>query len=299
MVALLKTKDKPFSKKWFITYGLIVAGTFLVACGYVLFVTPYKIVPGGIYGISIVLHYLIGVPVGMMALAFNIPLTILALKLLGPRFGVKTVVTFVLTSVFVDVLSMFSNYKPLVENDALLSSIFGGAVIGLGVGIIFKAKATSAGSDVIAMILSKYTKLPVGQMMIAVDSCIVLFGLIAFRDWKIPFYSWIVIFIMGKVIDVVMEGISYDKTLFIISDKHEEIREKILFDLKRGGTYLTGKGMYNGNDKSIIFTVVNRRELAILEEYINEIDPNAFLSVINANEILGKGFKSLNEKLSE
>ena len=133
--------------------------------------------------------------------------------------------------------------------------------------------------------------------MIYVDSVIVLVGLIAFQDWKIPLYSWIVIFITGKVIDVVIEGISYDKSLMIISKKHNEIRDKIINDLNRGGTYLQGKGMYDNSDKPVIFTVVNRRELAILESYIHEIDPDAFLTVHNANEIIGEGFKSLKEKV--
>ena len=143
------------------------------------------------------------------------------------------------------------------------------------------------------MIISKYTHLPIGQLMIMVDSAIVLLGLAAFGKWEIPLYSWIVIFISGKLIDVVLQGLDYDKTLFIVSEQHEAIRNKILTDLNRGGTILNGKGMYNGSDKSIIFTVVNRRELAILKDFINKVDPNAFLTVLNANEILGEGFKPL------
>jgi len=292
-------KDKPFTRKWFKAYGLIIAGAFIVAAGYDLFITPYKIVPGGVYGISIVLHYLLGTQVGMVALLFNIPLTLLAVKILGPRFGAKTVTGFVLTSVFVDVIAHFRGDAPLVENDALLSSIFGGLFIGVGVGLIFKAKATSGGSDVISMILNKYTNIPIGQLIMIVDSIIVLISLVAFRDWKIPLYSWIVIFIIGKVVDVVMQGVSYDKSVFIISDKYEEIRDKIINNIHRGGTYFTGTGMYNGAEKKVIFTVVNRRDLAQLEEYIYQIDPHAFLTVIEASEILGKGFKSLDEKLED
>jgi uncharacterized membrane-anchored protein YitT (DUF2179 family) len=148
------------------------------------------------------------------------------------------------------------------------------------------------------MITAKYTRMPLGQLMIYVDSIIVLFGLIIFRDWKIPLYSWIVIFITGKVIDIVLEGVSYDKTLFIISDKYEEISNKILNDLNRGGTFINGNGMFNNAEKKIIFTVVSRRELAMLEEFIHQIDPNAFLTVMDANEILGKGFKSLEDKVT-
>ena len=287
-----------FSKKWFKDYGLIFIGTLFVASGYVFFITPYKIVPGGIYGIAIVLHYVLGSPVGFTALCFNVPLTIIGIKILGPRFGTKTVAGFVLTSIFVDLLTYFFGSDPLkLSQDVLLSGIFGGLVIGIGVGLIFKAKATSGGSDVIAMIASKYTKMPLGQSMMIVDSTIVITSIIAFGDWKIPLYSWVVIFILGKTVDVVLHGLSYDKTLFIISDKHEEIKQKILIDINRGGTTIDGTGMYNGIDKKIIYTVLNRRELEMLKEYIREIDPKAFLTVINANEILGRGFKSLEEKV--
>ena len=291
--------EKLFSRKWFISYTLIIIGAFIMAAGFVLFITPYKIVPGGVYGISIVLHHLFGTPVGLIALCFDIPLTLIGMKVLGPRFGVKTVVGFVFTAVFVDSLTYLWGEQPLVEDDALLSSIFGGVMVGLGLGLIFKSKATSGGSDIVAMIIAKYTKLPLGQLMILVDSAIVFVGFAAFQDWKIPLYSLIVIFITGKVIDVVLQGISYDKTLFIISDKAEEIRDKIIVDLNRGGTFIQGKGMYNGKERTIIYTVVNRREVAMLQEFIHKTDPRAFMTVINANEIIGEGFKSLNDKVSD
>jgi len=292
-------KEKLFSKKWFLSYSLIIVGTFIMAVAFVFFISPYKLVPGGVYGISIVLHHLFKTPIGLVALILDIPLTIIGIKILGPRFGIKTVVGFTFTAIFVDLLTYIWGEAPLVEGDALLSAIFGGVLVGLGLGLVFKSRATSGGSDIVAMIIAKYTKLPLGQLMIYVDSAIVLIGFIVFRDWKIPLYSWIVIFIAGKVIDVVIQGISYDKTLFIISDKHEEIRAKIIGDLNRGGTFLKGEGMFNGTEKKIIFTVVNRRELSMLENYIHKIDPMAFLTVINANEIIGRGFKSLQDKVDE
>jgi uncharacterized membrane-anchored protein YitT (DUF2179 family) len=293
------SKEKLFSAKWFRAYILIIAGAFIMASGFVLFITPHNIVPGGVYGISIVIHHFTGLPIGMMALAFDIPLTIIGIRVLGPRFGVKTVVGFVLTAVFVDGLTYLYGARALVPDDVLLSSVFGGVFIGLGLGLIFKSKATSGGSDIVAMIISKYTRQPLGQLMIYVDSAIVISGLLAFQDWKIPLYSLIVIYIAGRIVDLVLQGLSYDKTLFIISEKHAEIRNKIIHDLNRGGTFLKGEGMYNGKEKSIIYTVLNRRELAILQDFIHKTDPEAFLTVINANEILGKGFKSLRDKVSE
>ncbi|MCF6171524.1 MAG: YitT family protein [Bacteroidales bacterium] len=293
------SKEKLFSKRGLKSYSLILVGSFILAAGFVLFITPYKIVPGGVYGISIVLHYLFGTPVGLVALAFDIPLTLIGIKVLGPRFGIKTVVGFVFTAVFVDGLTYFYGTEALVKDDALLSSIFGGLFMGVGLGMIFKARATSGGTDIVAMMISKYTRLPVGQLMILVDSVIVLLGLLVFGDWKIPLYSLIVIFITGKVIDTILEGMNYDKVLFIISDKSEEIRTKIIHDLNRGGTLIKGEGLYNSSERKIVFTVANRRETVILQDYINSIDPFAFVTVLNANEILGNGFRSLKDKVTE
>ncbi len=302
------SKEKLFSREWFRAYSLIAVGTFIMAAGFVFFIAPYKLAPGGVYGIAIVIHHTTkglfafapeGLPIGIVALCMDIPLTIIGIKVLGPRFGVKTVVGFTLTAVWTDLLSYFWGYEALVPDDALLSTIFGGVLLGVGLGLVFKSKATSGGSDIVAMILSRKTRLPIGQLLIYVDSAIVLLGLAAFQDWKIPLYSWIVIFITGKVVDVIMQGISYDKTLFIISDKHEMIRDKIINDLNRGGTYIQGEGMYNGAGKKVIFTVVSRREVAMLQHHILHIDPDAFMTVMDANEIIGKGFKSLEEKVSE
>ena len=186
---------------------------------------------------------------------------------------------------------------PLVD-DILLSCVFGGVLIGFGLGLIFKSRATSGGSDIIAMIIAKYTRLQLGRLMIYVDSIIVLLSLVAFKDWHIPLYSWIVIYITGRAIDLTLEGADYHKAMLIISKKHDEIKQKLLIDLERGGTYLDGEGMFTGEKKRIIYTVVSRREVAILEEYISKIDPDAFITIMDAKEILGEGFQNLKLKMS-
>jgi len=301
--------DKIFSFKWFKDYTLIVIGAFILAVGFVYFISPHRIVPGGVYGIAIVVHYMTvgmfsfwpdGIPIGLFGLILNIPLTIAGIKILGPRFGVKTVVGFVLSSVFMDTITYLrvDGNAPLVP-DILLSCVFGGVLVGFGLGLIFKSRATSGGSDIIAMIIAKYTRMQLGQLMIYVDSTIVLLSLVAFKDWQIPLYSWVVIYITGRAIDLVLEGSNYNKALLIISEKHEEIRNKILVDLERGGTYLKGTGMYTGEDKQIIYTIVSRREVAILEEYISTIDPDAFITVMDTHEILGEGFQSLKHKMTD
>ncbi len=299
-------KVKLFSRKWFYDYSLITIGSFILAVGFVYFITPHRIVPGGVYGVAIVVHYLTqglfsfwpdGIPIGLFGLILNIPLTWAGIRILGPKFGVKTITGFVLTSVFIDSITMMrpDGDLPLVT-DVLLSCVFGGVLIGFGLGLVFKSRATSGGSDIIAMILAKYTRLPLGRLMIYVDSAIVLIGLAAFQDWAIPLYSWIVIFITGRAIDLTLEGADYNKAVFIVSKNHESIREKILVDLERGGTYLQGKGLFTNDEKQIIFTVVSRRELAILEDYINEIDSDAFITIMDTKEILGEGFQSLKAK---
>lgn len=299
-------KVRLFSRKWFYDYSLILLGSLILASAYVYFITPHRIVPGGVYGIAIVVHYMTqgifsfwpdGIPIGLFGLLLNIPLTWAGIKILGPKFGVKTITGFVLTSVFIDGIAML---RPIgnaaLVNDVLLSCVFGGVLSGFGLGLIFKSRATSGGSDIIAMIIAKYTRLPLGRLMIYVDSVIVFVGLAAFGDWAIPLYSWVAIYITGRAIDITLEGADYNKALFIISKEHKAIREKVLFDLERGGTYINGKGLFTDEDKQMIFTVVSRRELAILEEYITETDPDAFITIMDTKEILGEGFKSLHMK---
>lgn len=300
------TKEKFLTKEWFRVYSLILIGTFILAAGFVLFINPYQIVPGGVYGIAIVIHYSTkglfemwpdGLPIGMLGLTMDIPLTIIGIRILGPRFGIKTVLGIILTAFWMDFLTYFIGQNdPLqLQDQLLLSCVFGGVLIGFGLGLIFKSKATSGGSDIVAMIIAKYTALPLGQLMIIVDSVIVLVGLVVFQDWKIPLYSWIVIFITGKVIDITIQGINYDKALLIISEKPDLIREKIINDLNRGGTIFHGEGLYSGEKKQMIYTIVNRREMEMLKAFIKTIDSEAFVTVIDTHQVIGNGFKSLNE----
>ena len=289
-------------------YLQIIIGSFIVAIAYVFFFTPHKIIPGGVYGISIILHYESmnwfpwlkeGLPLGTTALCFNIPLIIVAFKLFGNSYLMRTIVTFVSTAVFVDLLSEITPSFSLVNDlngDMLLSCIYGSAILGFGVAQILKAHGTSAGTDVLAKVLTKYTRIPVGYTIIIVDSFIVLLGLIAFGDWRIPMYSLFTVFVYGKMVDVFMQGLSFNKAVFIISDKHEIIAERIMHSLNRGGTYFYGKGMYQGTPKEIIYTVIDSKQVSTLRQYVQEIDPNAFITIIEAKEILGTGFKAIDEQ---
>lgn len=273
-------------------YSLIVVGAFLQALSYVLFLAPYKIVPGGVYGISIVLHYVTegmfsffpdGLPMGATALCFNIPLMILAMKKIGLASGPKTVVTFLLISVFTDSLSYLIGNQPLVENDPFIACFYGGAILGIGVTCVFRAQSTSAGTDVLARVIASNSNLKVSNMIIVLDSVVVLLGLIVFRDWAVPLYSWFTIFVYGKIVEMFQTD-NPNRAVFIVSQKTQEIKELIVDKMGMRGTFLHGRGMYEGKEKEIIFTIAERKDLPRIKNEVKEIDPNAFISTMHASK---------------
>lgn len=285
----------------------ITLGSLLIAVGFVLFITPYRIVPGGVYGMGVVLNYLFpSVQVGSFGLAFDIPLILLALKLFGARFGGKTVVAALLTPLLMNLLDYFVGSDPAVmlggrinlSDDILLSCLFGGVILGLGVGLILRTHATSGGTDIIAMVLSRYGHMPISRALLYVDSAVVLFGLAVLGDWRLPLYSLVTIFVSTRVIDYVVEGPSGDKLLFILSDNHRAIASYILDDMERGGTYIKSSGMYTNAEREMIFVVISRREVSLLRDRVREIDPRAFMIVVDANETIGEGFKTFERESS-
>jgi uncharacterized membrane-anchored protein YitT (DUF2179 family) len=299
-----------FSKKWFVNYGQVVAGSLIIAAGFVYFISPYRLAPGGVYGISIVLHYmyemhrvamenLLGITlpdkldISVAALCMDIPLCIIGTKVLGKSFGIKTVVSFVTMAIFTFILENSWGYSPLVD-DIMLSVIFGAVCTGLGSGLIFRTGATSGGTDVVSMIVSKKTHIPLGTAVIIVDSCVIILSFVAFQDIKIPLYSFIIIYITGRIVNAAVYGFRNIKTLIIVSDKHKEIA-KFVLGLERGGTILYGEGMYTGNEKKIIFTNVNPKEVNLIQQHIREVDPEAFITIIDAGMVVGEGFHSIHE----
>lgn len=290
-------------------YALILLGTLIMAVGYVVFISPLKLAPGGVYGIAIILHHLFDFPIGLSGLSLDIPLLAIGTLWLGPKFGAKTVAGVLGLSGFITLVEALYGYQPLIcmpgtdipdPSANFIIALCGAVFIGIGLGLIFKTRATSGGTDIIAMIIGKYIKhIPIGTLLIAVDSIVVLLSLIAFDDWTIPLYSWLVIYITGQVVDKVIAGFSSGKAVLIISDNADEIKERILKDLNRGGTFLKGEGMYNHSEKKIIYTTIPRKQLPQLIFFVHEIDPNAFMSVLEASEILGEGFTSLREKAIE
>ncbi|WP_300730303.1 YitT family protein [uncultured Rikenella sp.] len=282
-------------------WAYVVVGSILIATAYVLFITPYRIVPGGVYGMGVVLNYLFPkIQVGTYGLSMDIPLLLIGFRLFGARFGAKTVVAALLTPVIMDGMTWMIGSDPAtmlggkidLAGDVLLSCLFGGTLLGAGVGLILKTHATSGGTDIIAMIASRYLHMPISRAVLYVDSLVVLFGLAVLGDWRLPLYSLVTIFVSSRVIDYIVDGGSGDKLLFILSERHVEIRDFILDGLERGGTYIKACGMYTGADKEMIFVVVSRREVSLIRDRIRQVDPEAFMIVVDAHETLGEGFKT-------
>ncbi|WP_321316306.1 YitT family protein [Labilibaculum sp.] len=296
------TKEKFLSNEWLSAYAYLILGSIIFAVSDILFVVPYKLAPGGVYGIATVLNTMFSWKISYCTFAMEIPLIILGTFILGPRFGIKTLLSIftILSTVWVMETFVSPDYAKVIA-DPMLNTIVAGVFYGISIGFIFKSRATSGGSDIIAMILAKYTKLSLGKLVMIVDGIIVLFTLVQPTEtgtigWEFAIYSLIIIYIEGKIIDMVVSGANYHKTVMIVSDQFESISSKIRDDLKRGATIFTGTGVYSGEEKKMVYSVMSRRELEILKLHIREVDPSAFVNVTEANEILGEGFKSLNEE---
>ena len=237
---------------------------------------------------------------------------------LGPKFGIKTIISVILIPIFTYVLETTWGYAPVIHDglfesnegltsylsymvgdvehyfqpDMFLNTIVAGLIYGVAIGVIFRAGATSGGSDIISMIIHKYTKISLGTLVLIVDSLISLTTLII-GDIRLPIYSIILIYIESKIIDLVVEGVKSYKTAFIVTDKIDEVRNFILKDLDRSGTVFAGSGLYQGAERKMIYVTLNRSDLVKLKSNLRFLDPNAFVNVIESSEIMGNGFKAL------
>lgn len=269
----------------------ITVGCLVTALGLVLFLIPNKIAAGGVSGFSIVIFHVIGFPVGLTMLALNIPLFIAGVKEMGLQFGVKGLYGTILISLIIDFLEPRTTS---VTQDPLLASLFGGVLAGLGLGIVFRSKGTTGGTDLAAQLLHRRLKISIGQGLLTIDFIVIALAGIVFNI-ELALYALLALFATSKMIDLVQEGVGYAKAVFIISNKSEPISLAVMEKLDRGGTILKGQGIYTGKDRNMLMSVVSRTELAKLKELVHEIDPQAFVIVSNVHEALGEGFNKIND----
>lgn len=280
-------------KKWYENILAILGltlGVFVLAVGLIFFLEPNTIASGGVTGFAIGFKELTNIPIYLTNLIINIPLFIIGVITLGKNFGWKTLYSTALLSLFLKIIP-----SQAVTPDLLLSSIFGGLVSGVGLGIVFKSGGTTGGTDLAGSILNKFfPALSLSTFMMAIDLLVVVFAGIVTKNIEISFYSIIALFITVKVVDLILEGFGYSKGFLIITDKAEEIGSKVMEDLDRGVTLFKGKGMYSKEDKDVMLCVVNRAQFTKTKDIVNDIDSNAFIMVVEVSEVLGEGFEKIN-----
>jgi len=281
-----------------IDYFAINLGLMIAAIGIGLFLVPAQIAAGGVSGIATIIYHYAKFPVGMTMLILNIPLFLLGLKVFGRAYGAKTLFGTVMMSVYIDLFRAFIDPSKLIDftkgGNMVLAPIFGGIILGIGLGIVMKFGGSTGGTDILAMTLQKYLKIPMGYAMMSIDVIVLITAATVFGLEK-GLYAIIGLFTIGTMINKVFEGISYSKLVYIISDEYEEIREMILVDLTSGGTAINGEGLYTNEDKRLIMTVMRNKEIHELNTRVHEIDPKAFVIVSEVYEVLGEGFKELNK----
>lgn len=275
-------------KKYIIEVIGTIIGSSIMAFGIALFLLPNQLSSGGFSGIATITYYLMKIPMGAMIFVLNLPLFLFAGYKIGKDFLVKSIIGTVSLSIFID---MFDKYPP-ITTDRFLACIYGGGIIGFGTAIILKVGSSTGGTELITNIIKTYNPhISMSKNLMIIDMVIIVLNIIFFKKIEIGLYSVITIYLYGKVIDIVFEGVYYTKLLFIISDKSEEISDFIERDVKRGVTGLYGKGMYQNKDKLILICAASRGDIIKIKNLANAIDERCFIVVANAREVLGKGFK--------
>ncbi len=305
---------KFFKHSLLIDYLFITLGGILMALGIGVFLVDARVVPGGVSGLSMAFHYLSGgkLPVGVLIWLFNIPLYLWGIKELGKRFGARTFYGFTISSLFIDIfrgefpgltytgLNQSASIVHLRENDFFFLILLGAVLLGVGLGIIFKFKGSTGGSDIVAAILQKRYGTKPGMAIMMIDFFVITFaGLIIYlKDlsgdkpaFALTLYAFFLLFISSHLIDLVLDGFDYARSAMIISDHNDKIAQVIMERLSRGATALHGRGLYKNIERDVLLTVVSRKEISLLTELIEEIDPSAFVIISNVHEVLGEGFR--------
>ena len=269
-------------------FGKIILGSVIFALGFNLFLEPNSLNAGGISGLAMILVHLLGFgSVGLITFVVNLPLFILGGMKIGKKFLIGSLAGMLATSIALDVLVVL----PTPQIDPLLAALYGGLICGLGLGMVFSTGGSTGGSDIIVRVLKlRWANVPIGIINSVFDFTVAILTGLAFWDMSRTLYSGVAIFVTGRIIDAVVYRFDYSKVALIISDHHEDITRMINHDLDRGATYLHGEGSYSHQDKKVVLTVVKKQQIAELKRLVVEIDPNAFIVVQEAHQVLGEGF---------
>lgn len=280
--------NKEKIRKWLVDVIEIIVGSIIMAFGISMFLLPCKLSTGGISGLATISYYLFKIPMGITNIVLNIPLFIFSGYKIGKSFFAKSIVGTISLSIFMDIFDKFNT----ITTDSFLACIYGGIIVGIGTAIILRANGSTGGSELASNIIKEYnSNIRISNVIVIIDVVVVLLNIIFFKEIEIGLYSAIAIYIMGKIIDILFEGIYFTKLIFIVSDKNEEISKKIGEVIKRGTTGLYGKGMYTQSEKLILMCVATRGDVIRVKKIAKKIDPQAFIIISNAREVFGIGFK--------
>lgn len=291
----IRFEQKKTWKRRVLDYLMITVASFIYAVAVSLFLDPNSLAPGGVTGIAIILNRLSGLETGTWVLIINIPIIILGMWKFGLHFILSTLYCTAATSFFINLLAAFG----VATEDRFLAAVVGGALMAVGIGLVFKAGATTGGTDIIVKLLRlRFPHLKTGSLFLITDAIIVTASAFVFKDLDVALYAGLVVFVNSVLLDVVLYGRDGAKLIFIISDAHASITKRLLEELDIGVTYISGTGAYSGKEKNVIMCVMKKQISSQVEVIVREEDPAAFMIVTSATEIFGEGYKSIySEKL--
>lgn len=271
----------------------ILLGSALTAMGIAVFTAPNQIAPGGISGIATVFSYLTDLPVGLLSLLCNVPLMLIAWRKLGFSALSKTMAATVLLSIGID---SFAGILPPYQNNTLLAALTGGALTGAGMGLLLVRGISTGGTDLIGLMLyQRKPALSMGQLLMMIDTAVVIFAVLVFQDIEVALYSGITILVTSKCIDVIQQGVDHAKIIYIVTDQAETLLESLAHQMGRGVTVLPARGGFTGKEKAMLMTIARRSEISSTLQMINELDPDAFTILFDATEVRGEGFKGMKD----
>ncbi len=278
-------------------YSLVILGTLVQAIALRLFFVPAQLASGGVSGIAQLINYYTGWSIGAMVFIGNFPLFILGWRYLGGRrFAVRTAVAILALSFFTDALLWLPFFpKAGLTSDIFLNSIYGAVVAGAGYGLVYRGQGTSGGSDILARILNHYRGIPITQSYLMTDTLVILGAGFIF-GWEKALYAVITLYVSGLVVDTTMEGYGAARTAIIITNQPQKVSNTIMLEMERGVTMLNGTGAYTGTDRLVLYTVITRSEVQTLKSIVHQADPDAFMVIGLAHEVLGEGFNSFSRQ---
>lgn len=286
----MKTLRSAMKNEHVSAYLQILLGSLIGAVAYPLFMVPNHIAPGGLTGLSTVLNYLFGLPVGLTSLVMNIPLFIVGYKAMGRVFVIRSLIATVLFSVLIDIIPL-----PAMTQNPLLGAVFGGVLLGVGLGLILRGGATTGGTDMVArMIHNRFQHITVGAILFFIDCCVVTMAGF-FIEPEYALYAFISLYASSKLIDVVMDGLKREKACYVISCEHERVKNEIMLNLDRGVTLLNAEGGYSGEKRPVLLCVLSAQEVGRFKAIVRAADARAFVFISDAHEVLGEGFRKLAE----